>query len=359
MRRRCSSGPVADCESAVRPIGRRGQRLRAPTMKVLLTGASGFVGSHLLDALRARAIATVLCLRPSSDRRWLESHLSAVETRLGTLTDPSGLDDALRDVTHVVHCAGATKSLRAADFFQANQLATRAVVEAVNRRSSQIQRLLVVSSLAAAGPGLPDAPVREGDAPRPVSVYGRSKLAAEQEVREHCRIPFVILRPAAVYGPRDTEFLRLFRTVRAGWLPLFGGGRQPLNLVFVRDLAAVVVEALTHPAAERETFFVAHPQPTTSGELAREIAYQLGVRPRAMRLPVAALWPVCALAELSAQITRRPGVVSLHKFAELRAPGWVCDVTKLARLLGLTCATPLPAGVAETIAWYRQQSWLR
>ena len=121
-------------------------------MKILLTGANGFVGSHILDSLQARGIATAIVLRPDSNRRLIESHLPHVTVRTGSLNDPESLGAAMQDVTHVIHCAGCTKALRASEFYEVNQTGTRHVVEAVNRQSERIQRLVHISSLAAGGP---------------------------------------------------------------------------------------------------------------------------------------------------------------------------------------------------------------
>lgn len=233
-------------------------------MKILLTGANGFVGSHILDSLQVRGIATAIVLRPDSNRRLIESHLPHVTVRTGSLNDPDSLGAAMQDVTHLIHCAGCTKALRASEFYEVNQTGTRHVVEAVNRQSERIQRLVHISSLAAGGPASQARPAGEDDPPHPVSDYGRSKLAGEEEVRKACKPDYVILRPPAVYGPRDTGFLPLFKAVQNHVLPRFGGGRQQLSLVFAKDLAEIAVTCLTHPAAAGKTFYTASPEVTTT-----------------------------------------------------------------------------------------------
>jgi nucleoside-diphosphate-sugar epimerase len=327
-------------------------------MKVLLTGATGFVGSHVLDCLQARNIPVAVLLRPTSSRRLIEHRLSGLELRTGSISDPASLDRALADMTHVIHCAGLTKAVRAAEFYTANQSGTRHVVDAINRKPGGIERLVHISSLAAAGPAGPESPAKETDPPRPVSEYGRSKLAAENEIREYCRAEFVILRPSAVYGPRDGEFLRLFKTIKAHLLPQFGGGRQALSLVEVRDLAETVVQCLTHPAAAGQTYFVAAPEIVTARELAHEIATQLDVWTLPLPGPLLALWPVCAVGQIIARMTNRPAMLSLHKYPELCASGWVCSPARLRDELGLTCPTRLKPGIAATLKWYREQRWL-
>jgi nucleoside-diphosphate-sugar epimerase len=235
---------------------------------------------------------------------------------------------------------------------------TRHVVEAVNQQKGRIQRLVHISSLAAGGPATPDRPARENDPPNPISEYGRSKLAGEQEVRGACEPEHVILRPPAVYGPRDTAFLPLFKAVKAHILPRFGSGRLALSLVFVKDLAEAVVTCLTHPAAPGKTFYVASPEVTNAPELAGAIAAQMKAWTLPLPLPVAALWLLCCLQEAVSRLTRKPGLLSRQKYAELRAPGWVCDPGRLRQELGFVCANTLKSGIPTTLAWYRQQGWV-
>ena len=327
-------------------------------MKVLLTGANGFVGSHVLDQLLARKISVIALLRPSSDRKFIAGQLSQIEVRTGGIEQPASLDAALEGVTHVIHCAGATKALNADGFFAVNQLGTRNLVEAVNRRGSQVQRLVHISSLAAAGLATADRPKREVDEPAPVSDYGRSKLAAEREVMERCKVDWTIIRPPAVYGPRDAEFLRLFKAVKLHVLPRFGGGRQQLTLVFVEDLAAAIIAALTHPQAGRKIFFAGSPEVVTAAELARRIAIESGGWTIPLPLPNVVLWLACQWAEIISRLTKKANVLNAQKWAELKAPGWVCDVTRLQAELGWACRTSLREGVLKTRDWYRVQGWL-
>jgi nucleoside-diphosphate-sugar epimerase len=283
--------------------------------------------------------------------------LSAVELRTGAIDDPDSLQRAMAGITHVIHCAGATRASRIAGFYEVNQGGTRNVVNAVNGQQGRIQRLVHISSLAAAGPAQPEKPAREQDPPRPVSEYGKSKLAGELEVRNHCRAPHAILRPPAVYGPRDAEFLRLFRAAKSHLLPKLGGG-QTLSLVFVRDLAEAVVTCLDHPAAAGKTYFVAAREVVTARRMAEEVAAQMNVWTVPLPVPLALLWLVCLAQEIRGRLTGKPSILSLQKFAELRAPGWVCDPMLLERETGCACPTTLKTGVAKTLSWYRQEHWL-
>ena len=326
-------------------------------MKILLTGASGFVGSHILDSLRARGLETALLLRPSSNTRFVEPHLSSVEVRPGSIEDADSVRRAMDGITHVIHCAGATRACRISDFYATNQGGTRHIVDAVNAQQGRVERLLYISSLAAAGPATAEKPAVEADLARPVSHYGKSKLGGENEVRTHCRAEHVILRPAAVYGPRDGEFLRLFRAVKSHLLPK-PAERQALSLVFVKDFAEAVLACLQRPAAAGKTYFVAARQVVTARMMATEIAAQMKVWTLPLPLPTLLLWPVCLAQETLSRLTGKASVLSLQKFAELRAPGWVCDPALLERETGYACPTALGAGIAQTLAWYREHRWL-
>jgi nucleoside-diphosphate-sugar epimerase len=168
----------------------------------------------------------------------------------------------------------------------------------------------------------------------------------------------VILRPSAVYGPRDTAFLPLFKAVRGHVLPLIGGGRMALSFVFVKDLAEAVAASLTAPAASRKTFLVASPEISTSRLLGEEIASQMKSWTLPLPLPTAALWPLCALQDVASRLTGKANVLSRQKYPELRAAGWVCDSRRLRQELNFVCGTGLARGIAETLAWYRGEGWL-
>lgn len=327
-------------------------------MRVLLTGANGFVGSHILDRLVADQLPTILLLRPGGDTRSIASHLPRVDVKYGGLDEVPKLRAALEGVTHVVHCAGATKALERHGLFQVNQAGTRNLIQAVNDTGGPVQRVLYLSSLAAGRPGTRNAPTREDDASESLSAYGQSKRAGEQEVTGACRAEFTILRPAGVYGPRDHEFLRLFKAAAVGITPLFGGGRQELSLVFAPDLAEVVVRVLAEPAAARQTLNVASGEVVTAGELARAIADTLQKRTMRLGLPNAMLNLVCLGAAAWATLTGRPTILAHDKHRELTSRGWVGDTTRLQAMLGPVCRTRLEDGLAATLAWYRENRWI-
>jgi nucleoside-diphosphate-sugar epimerase len=326
-------------------------------LKVLLTGASGFVGSHILDKLREHQLPTAVLLRTSSDTQFVKSHLADAEVRSGSIDDPPALLKALARITHIIHCAGRTKAVRVAEFYQTNHLGTKNLLNAINSNSSNIQRLVHISSLAAFGPATPAHPAVENDQPHPVSHYGKSKLAAELEVQQHCRVPFTILRPPAVYGPRDTGFFSMFKAVKNHLLPR-PNKTQALSLAYVTDLAENVVACLLNPATAGRTYFVASPDVVTGRSMAEEIAAQMKRWTIPLPIPSIVLWAVCLLQQAVSQITRRARLLNLQKYAELRAPGWVCSPLRLEQEAGLVCKTTLSQGIAQTLDWYIREHWL-
>jgi nucleoside-diphosphate-sugar epimerase len=326
-------------------------------LKVLLTGASGFVGSHILDSLRERNLATAILVRNSSSTRFFAQHLPTAEVRYGSIEEPASLASALRDITHVIHCAGLTKALTISELSRINEQGTRNVVEAVNNQKANVQQLVHISSLAVTGPATEEDPADEETPLNPVSGYGRSKLAAESALRENCHVPYTILRPPAIYGPRDYGFLSMFKAVRNHLLPC-PSKSQSLSLVYVKDLAEVVVGCLAQRITEGQTYFVASPEIVTGRLMAEEIARQMGRWAMSFPVPGPVLFAVCLVQEALARLTRKPRLLNLQKYAELCAPGWVCSPSKLLKETGLSCQTSLNSGIAQTVQWYTSEHWL-
>jgi len=327
-------------------------------MKVFLTGASGFVGSHVLDALRADRHELSILLRPGSNTRFVSRHLSDVTVHFGSLGDLQALRAAMSGVDAVIHCAGKIKALHPSDFYRVNQAGTRNVVTASNACRESGRQLVYISSLAVSGPGDPSRPAEETGQPRPVSVYGRSKWLGETENRQHCRMPWTILRPAAVYGPRDTEFLALFQKVKRRVMPLVSGAKRSLNMVFGPDVAIAVLCSLMHERGAGGTYHVAAEPPCTDEEFMEEIAAQLRCRPLRLPVPRSVVYLACVMQEIMSRATGRPNILNRQKLPELLASGWVCSTGRIRRDLGFAAPTSLREGVRRTIEWYRREGWL-
>ena len=328
-------------------------------MRILLTGANGFIGSHLLEGLLGQGFDVAVLLRPTSDTQFIDPLLPRVDVRYGDLDSPDALRQAARAAEIVIHCAAKTKAMRKAEYRAVNAEGTRNLLEACSDSAGSVRQLIFLSSLAASGPGSVECPATEDAEPRPVSAYGRSKLLAEQYIHEFSRVPYTIMRPAAVYGPRDRDLFVAFRATRNGLMPMLKGGRQPFSNLYVGDLVRAVLGAIDRPACLGGTYHLAHPVPCTHREMAAKVAEAMERRPLRVYVPGWVLYPVCFVRGLIARITSRPGVLNLEKIPELTAPGWVCSTARAARDLDFVAPTELEDGVRQTLAWYETNGWLR
>jgi nucleoside-diphosphate-sugar epimerase len=317
--------------------------------RVAITGASGFLGWHAGNAFRAAGWEVRALVRPGS-RKPVPDDVERVEAAL----DAKAVSAALADCDVVVHAAGIVRAGKAHAFEAVNVSGTRAVVAAANAAGA---RVVFVSSQAAIGPGTLHRPARECDQPRPLTPYGRSKLAAERVVAQDAVVPWTIVRPASVYGPRDRQFLPLFRLAARGVFPLVTRRDASFTLIHVNDVVRALVAAAADPRAVGEAFFLGHGRPQREAELLALIADAVGRPYRPVRVPRAALGVAAWLGDAAWRLGREP-LVDRARLAELGADGFVCAVDHAALTLGFRAETPLAEGVAETARWYRERGWI-
>jgi nucleoside-diphosphate-sugar epimerase len=322
-------------------------------MKALVTGASGFVGSHLVEALR-RSEAEVTALARSPEKA---SALTAQGVRVvrGDLNDTGALERAAADQDVIYHVAGVVAARGEAEFLSANRDGTGNVVAAAERCGRP--RLVLVSSLAAGGPAPRGAPLNGREAPQPVTAYGRSKLAAEQIVRGSS-LRWTIVRPPIVYGPRDREVLKVFRIARLGFAPVFGDGSQELSAVHAADLANALIAAGSSSSTIGGTYNACHPEVFTSSELGRAIGAAMGRPVATVRIPALLGRALLSLTEASARLTRQATILTTDKANEFFQPAWTGDPAPLTRDSGWHAAYDLRSGLADTYQWYRNAGWL-
>lgn len=314
----------------------------------LVTGATGFIGSHVIGKLTA-AGQRVRCLV-----RRKVSLPSEVESAFADLSTGQGLDSALLGVDSVIHLAGVTKALRAQDYYAGNAQATGTLARALAGR--QI-RLVHVSSLAAIGPSQDGAPVVEDAPPHPVTNYGKSKLEAELVVRR--LVPdAVIVRPPVVYGPRDTDVFRVLQSISRGLVLEIAGGERWFSAIYVDDLVEGILAALGSPGAAGRAYFMAYSKPASWSELRAAAARIMGRTPRVLRIAPGTAMAVGYCGELWSRITRKPGIISREKVAEAECRSWTCDTRRASAELAFQARTPLEAGLARTLAWYKEAGWL-
>lgn len=323
---------------------------------VLITGATGFVGSHLVEALASRGVRIRALVRETSDVSLLRAH--GAELVLGSLEDRGTLERAVDGVEAVFHLAALTYARTEDELVRVNGAGTRALVDAVLAARSRPRRFVYLSSLAAAGPSVDGRPVHAGESPRPLTAYGRAKLEGERACLDAgAEIGAVALRAPAVYGPRDREMLRFFRYAARGILPLPAGPERPVQLVHARDLAEALVRVASGGVATG-VYHVAEPRVYTWTEVAGYFGRAVGRRVRPVRVPQAAVRVAAALSEWSAGLRGRATIFNRDKARELLAAGWTCETEALRRDFGFETEITLPDGLMQTAAWYRENGWL-
>ncbi len=330
----------------------------APDPLILVTGGSGFVGSHVVERLVA-AGARVRCLvRASSSLRYLPQ--TGIELARGDVAGGTGLDEALAGVAVVVHVAGVTKAFSEAAYYEGNLRGTENLLRACERRAEPLRRFVHLSSLAAIGPSPELAPLSEDAQPHPLTWYGHSKLAAEAAVRASALAGrAVILRPPVVYGPRDTDVFEVFQSVARGLMVGIGRGESYFSYIQVKDLTEAVCRAVTSEAAAGRTYFVANPKPVSWNAFAQTAASVMGRRVRSISIPSQAAYLAGWCAECVSRLRGKPGIVSRQKVIEARCRFWTCDPGRARRELGFETALDLRQGIEDALAWYKDSKWLK
>lgn len=322
-------------------------------MRTLVTGGTGFVGSHLVEALWQRGDEVTALVRSPARAAILEPF--GVTLAPGDLHDSAAMARALAGVDVVYHVAGLTAARSEAEFRRVNVDGTATLLKAA--AEAGVRRFVLVSSLAAAGPSPRGGRRVELEPSEPVTEYGRSKAAAEDVVRQGS-VPWVIARPPAVYGPRDVELLKVFKIARLGVAPVFGDGSQELSMVYGPDLALALAAMGSTVGVEGRVYYPAHPEVVTSGELVRTIGRAMGRRMRLVPLPRPLAGGILQLTGLAARLIGRATLLNPDKANEFFQPAWTCDPAPLERDTGWRAAHDVVRGMAATQAWYRREGWL-
>jgi dihydroflavonol-4-reductase len=326
---------------------------------ILVTGGTGFVGSHLVERLLSLGYNVRCLLRYPDKRRWLAD--LPVEVTPGDITVPESLSQAVQGADAVVHAAALLKAKSSEDFYRFNVEGTHNLLEACAKAPTPPRRFVYLSSVAAAGPAPPDRPITVSDPPHPITLYGRSKLQGEQEVSGFkVALETVIIRPSAVFGPRDRGIFLYFKTV-ALWRfkPFFGSSYNLLSVIYIKDLIEALICALTI-AKERlpkHPLFVADPQVYTWAQVVADMEKALQRKALTVVIPAPIVSMVAAISELFSG--KSIGTFNREKAKEMLASSWWCDVQPAIDHLDWHSVTPIDQAIQQTVDWYREQGWIR
>ncbi len=332
-------------------------------MNAYVTGGTGFIGSHLVKQLVDQGYHVTCLIRKTSNLRWLNHLLTAkspqVELVMGNLHDSDVLAQHVRDADLVFHLAGLTKAPDAATYDRVNAGGTERLIEACLGARTNLDRFVYCSSLAAVGPSCDATPNTEDVTPQPLTDYGSSKLKGEMVVREYAdRLPITIIRPPAVYGPRDTDIFLFFQMINRGVMPILGDADKLLSLVHVKDLVAGIYMAAVSERAIGETYFLTDGDIHTWMEIERIIADALEKYTFKVKVPFFLLDFLSIITEAAAKITRQTPTLNRQKVRDLKQRFWICDSTKAQKELGYRPNYSLEKGIQETADWYRANGWL-
>lgn len=328
--------------------------------KVLITGATGFIGNFLVEEALKRDYDIYITVRKTSNKETLaDKNVQIVESDFSSTISLHNLIYSLPNFDYIIHNAGVIKSLDKKTFFEVNYLNTVRLIEALVQQNKEPDKFIYISSLAAYGPGDKKTtnPVLLSSKPRPVTNYGQSKLAAEKYIIDKASIPYLILRPTAVYGPGEKNLLETIKFINKGIDFQFGTKNQCLTFIYVKDLTRLVFDAIESLVLNK-AYFITDGNLYNSIDLGRYVSQSLNRRNLHVPVPVGFAKIIAAIYEFISKAMKRPPVFNVEKVNELSAHNWNCDIQPTQLDFNFKAEYDLEKGMNETIEWYKKEGWM-
>lgn len=330
--------------------------------KILITGASGFIGSSLIEEGLKRGYEMYAGVRSSSSKKYLaDERIKFFEL---DFTNQKKLEQQFSDFKnrfgkfdYIIHNAGLTKAKKIQDYFTVNSRYTKHFVDALINTESVPGKFIYMSSLAAYGPGATQDPIRHTDEQKPVTSYGKSKLESENYLRSLKNFPYLIIRPTAVYGPRDKDVFVLLKMLKNNFEAYIGFGRQILSFVYVKDLVRAIFLSLESHHTQKE-YFVSDGAVYDSKMFNAIAKKHLNKKTVAVTIPVSVIRPIAIATETIAALFGNIAVLNRERLKEFEARNWTVDSLPIQNEIGFKAEYDLERGLLETIEWYKTHGWL-
>jgi len=328
-------------------------------VKVLITGATGFIGSHLADKLLEKGYTVIATIRKTSNLQWLvDKPIQLIEA---SLDDKAKLRHIVKDVDYVYNVAGVIAAKSYEDFLRANRDGTRNLIEAVYEANPNIKRFVQISSQAVAGPTASlDAPVKESDECHPITSYGKSKKEGEDVVLSYKdKLPITIVRPPSVYGPRDPAIRDIFRIGKMGLGPLMGFNDKYVSLIHCEDLVRGIILAGESEKSIGEIYFITSKEFYNWPRIMEVLKIALGKKLfLKIRIPQPLVLGAGGISEFFGNFSKKPPVFDKEKALDFIQDYWICSPEKAKKDLGFESQIELQDGFNETAKWYIDNKWI-
>ncbi len=322
-----------------------------------VTGGTGFIGSHLVERLLSRGYKVRCMIRNEKKKGYLEK--LPVDFFTGDLFSTAVLDKAIDGADYVYHVAGVVGSRNKEGFYRQNRDGTRNIAESTSRANPHLKKFIFVSSGAAVGPATASSTVNESTPFHPITTYGKSKMAAELEVLKFKdAFPITIVRPTAVYGPRDPATFDYFNTINKGLEPLVGFKDKLVSLVHSTDLVSGIVLAGESDISAGQSYFLGSDKAYSWREIGDATKKVMGRNAFRVRLPEPLVYAVAFAAGLFSSFSEKPSVLNFEKGRDMVQDYWTFDSSKAKRDLGYRPVISLADGIKETVDWYRNNGWM-
>lgn len=328
--------------------------------KILITGASGFVGSHLVEEALRRDLRVFAGIRKSSSREYLQDQrIQFIELNFGDREQMTG-ELARNRFDYIIHNAGVVTASKLEEYWRVNFEYVKNFTDAILASGHMPEKFTFISSAASYGPAsasdLTDFLTEEAE-PNPINTYGKAKLAAEQHLAKIPGFPYVILRPTGVYGPREKEILTFFKLVNRNLEGYIGTRRQHLAFVYVKDLARVVLDATTSNVSQK-SYFVSDGRYYAQWDLGKTAKRILNKKTFRIHVPIGLVRSIAWGLEQIGKIQGRQPALNLEKVRILESVNWKCDIEPLKEDLNFQPQYDLEEGLKETLIWYKENKWL-